>query len=364
MEERTRRWVPLDSTFHLKWRKIRVPRRRWVLQTFNTRRANTSEDSAHSAKLMPIKRASWRDLWVASPVPSLFPPAATARTPSVWPRSPSSSFPAAMGDQNQLSGGPNRSGNGGDAGAVAAAEPVRTRWTPKPEQILILESIFNSGMVNPPKDETVRIRKLLEKFGSVGDANVFYWFQNRRSRSRRRQRQMQAGLQAGIPFTRAAAGGATLYEATSPSTSSTSSSNSSRGGFVSLPTTAAACTTATSCWSPSLLPDDGAEDLFSISRQMGIRDSNTDQTPIYSPALAEHSSTATSLCFHSGLVTVFINGILQEVPREPFDVRAVFGQDVMLVHSSGELVPMDDYGILFQGLFAGETYFLVTVGSF
>lgn len=66
---------------------------------------------------------------------------------------------------------------------------VRSRWTPKPEQILILESIFNSGMVNPPKDETVRIRKVLEKFGSVGDANVFYWFQNRRSRSRRRQRQ-------------------------------------------------------------------------------------------------------------------------------------------------------------------------------
>ncbi|GAA0173401.1 homeodomain transcription factor [Lithospermum erythrorhizon] len=76
-------------------------------------------------------------------------------------------------------------------------EPVRSRWTPKPEQILILESIFNSGMVNPPKDETVRIRKLLEKFGSVGDANVFYWFQNRRSRSRRRQRQLQAASLGG-----------------------------------------------------------------------------------------------------------------------------------------------------------------------
>lgn len=76
------------------------------------------------------------------------------------------------------------------------SEPViRSRWTPKPEQILILESIFNSGMVNPPKDETIRIRKLLEKFGSVGDANVFYWFQNRRSRSRRRQRQMQAAAE-------------------------------------------------------------------------------------------------------------------------------------------------------------------------
>ncbi|KAJ8435612.1 hypothetical protein Cgig2_032141 [Carnegiea gigantea] len=76
------------------------------------------------------------------------------------------------------------------------SEPVRSRWTPKPEQILILESIFNSGMVNPPKEETVRIRKLLEKFGAVGDANVFYWFQNRRSRSRRRQRQLQAAAAA------------------------------------------------------------------------------------------------------------------------------------------------------------------------
>lgn len=84
------------------------------------------------------------------------------------------------------------------SGEVAGGEPaVRSRWTPKAEQILILESIFNSGMVNPPKEETVRIRKLLEKFGAVGDANVFYWFQNRRSRSRRRQRQqqMQAILQ-------------------------------------------------------------------------------------------------------------------------------------------------------------------------
>jgi hypothetical protein len=88
------------------------------------------------------------------------------------------------------------SGGSGGRGGRGTGEPVRSRWTPKPEQILILESIFNSGMVNPPKDETVRIRKLLERFGSVGDANVFYWFQNRRARSRRRQRQMQAAAAA------------------------------------------------------------------------------------------------------------------------------------------------------------------------
>ncbi|KAL8039159.1 hypothetical protein ABFX02_10G016900 [Erythranthe guttata] len=51
-----------------------------------------------------------------------------------------------------------------------------------------------SPVVNPPKDETVKIRKLLEKFGSVGEANVFYWFQNRSSRSR----QMQATLSGSV----------------------------------------------------------------------------------------------------------------------------------------------------------------------
>lgn len=102
-------------------------------------------------------------------------------------------FWSTMEDKGQDRNNNNRSSiNHGTEGE--RNEPVRSRWTPKPEQILILESIFNSGMVNPPKDETVRIRKLLEKFGSVGDANVFYWFQNRRSRSRRRQRQIQASL--------------------------------------------------------------------------------------------------------------------------------------------------------------------------
>ncbi|MQM12921.1 hypothetical protein Taro_045843 [Colocasia esculenta] len=269
----------------------------------------------------------------------------------------------------------------GDREVPVAAEPVRSRWTPKPEQILILESIFNSGMVNPPKDETVRIRKLLEKFGPVGDANVFYWFQNRRSRSRRRQRQMQAGLVAGDPRvnTSAAPGvvlktsGAIPYEATASSTSSASSSNNSfSGGFVS---PSAAVVIPTSCCSSSFMADDGADDLFSISRQMGFP--GTIGVPIFSPPSSSNlhnyhpggcnmaksqdfKHDAYYMCVVAGPVTVFINGMAQEVPRGPIDMRAVFGQDMMLVHSSGELVPMTDYGILYQGLHAGESYFLVS----
>lgn len=147
----------------------------------------------------------------------------------------------------------------------------RSRWTPKPEQILILESIFNSGMVNPPKDETVRIRKLLEKFGTVGDANVFYWFQNRRSRSRRRQRQIQASL-AGDPRIPAAAGpstGAIQFEPVSPAYSSGGclGSSSSSSPLPSPSSSSSLVPPPPSCVG---LGDDGCNDLFSISQQMGL----------------------------------------------------------------------------------------------
>jgi len=67
----------------------------------------------------------------------------------------------------------------------------KARWNPKPEQIRILEAIFNSGMVNPPRDEIRKIRVQLQEYGQVGDANVFYWFQNRKSRSKNKLRHIQ-----------------------------------------------------------------------------------------------------------------------------------------------------------------------------
>ncbi|CAH1415890.1 unnamed protein product [Lactuca virosa] len=67
----------------------------------------------------------------------------------------------------------------------------KPRWNPKPEQIQILETIFNSGMINPPRDEIKKIRARLQEYGQVGDANVFYWFQNRKSRSKNKSRRLQ-----------------------------------------------------------------------------------------------------------------------------------------------------------------------------
>ncbi|KAG8086430.1 hypothetical protein GUJ93_ZPchr0010g8452 [Zizania palustris] len=80
----------------------------------------------------------------------------------------------------------------------------KPRWNPRPEQIRILEGIFNSGMVNPPRDEIRRIRQQLQEYGQVGDANVFYWFQNRKSRTKNKLRaagQLQSGRAAALART-------------------------------------------------------------------------------------------------------------------------------------------------------------------
>ncbi|KAL6614770.1 hypothetical protein ACP70R_037040 [Stipagrostis hirtigluma subsp. patula] len=74
------------------------------------------------------------------------------------------------------------------SGGEERSPDPKPRWNPKPEQIRILEAIFNSGMVNPPREEIPRIRMRLQQYGPVGDANVFYWFQNRKSRSKNKLR--------------------------------------------------------------------------------------------------------------------------------------------------------------------------------
>ncbi|KAL5202096.1 hypothetical protein ABZP36_013048 [Zizania latifolia] len=54
-------------------------------------------------------------------------------------------------------------------------------------------------MVNPPREDIRRIRMQLQEYGQVGDANVFYWFQNRKSRTKNKLRaagQLQPGRAA------------------------------------------------------------------------------------------------------------------------------------------------------------------------
>ncbi|OEL29047.1 WUSCHEL-related homeobox 12 [Dichanthelium oligosanthes] len=117
--------------------------------------------------------------------------------PSMYRSSLACNFQQPQPDMNNGGGG-----GGGKASLMSSRceesgrnpEP-RPRWNPRPEQIRILEGIFNSGVVNPPRDEIRRIRLQLQEYGPVGDANVFYWFQNRKSRTKHKLRaagQLQA----------------------------------------------------------------------------------------------------------------------------------------------------------------------------
>nr|XP_043619893.1 WUSCHEL-related homeobox 11-like [Erigeron canadensis] len=250
-------------------------------------------------------------------------------------------------------------------------EPVRSRWTPKPEQILILESIFNSGMVNPPKEETVKIRKLLEKFGSVGDANVFYWFQNRRSRSRRRQRQIQASLinsgsldqhqqQQSPMLARCGGGGVTdqyqaVYTATTTSPELIMQQPPS-GFFPMLQSLSPVAGSSSSSSPPPSRIDGGVE--YPFSGQSLTFPEFEHNTSMPSSSLL-HLDTS-KVHYEFGFITVFINGVPTEVESGPLNIKSMFNEEVMLVHSSGVPVPLDDYGISMPGLQHGESYFLVS----
>ncbi|KAK7302873.1 hypothetical protein RJT34_13770 [Clitoria ternatea] len=125
-----------------------------------------------------------------------------------------------------ISTGCHRSPYTSGGGCEERSPEPKPRWNPKPEQIRILEAIFNSGMVNPPRDEIRKIRAQLQEYGQVGDANVFYWFQNRKSRSKHKLRHVQnsKNLQNPEPQQQNLV---SLPQITAPSSSSSSSEKSS-----------------------------------------------------------------------------------------------------------------------------------------
>ncbi|PUZ64771.1 hypothetical protein GQ55_3G170100 [Panicum hallii var. hallii] len=108
--------------------------------------------------------------------------------PSMYRSSLACNFQQPQPDMNNGGGGGKSSLMSSRCDESGRNPEPRPRWNPRPEQIRILEGIFNSGMVNPPRDEIRRIRLQLQEYGPVGDANVFYWFQNRKSRTKHKLR--------------------------------------------------------------------------------------------------------------------------------------------------------------------------------
>ncbi|GMI82328.1 STIMPY, WUSCHEL-RELATED HOMEOBOX 9, WUSCHEL related homeobox 9A, homeobox-3 [Hibiscus trionum] len=315
----------------------------------------------------------------------------------------------------------------------------KPRWNPKPEQIRILEAIFNSGMVNPPRDEIRKIRAQLQEYGQVGDANVFYWFQNRKSRSKHKLRNLQNSKQQSQQNQR-------TPPITAPSSSSSSSEKSSPKGAsannnstLSLSSTnvvdvsnsptasvnqayfhhpqneflnepfffpmqqASAGAGFTHAFGFSELtnviqvPEQPVGPCTSLllSEILSHRDSRKEQdekmnmqlqlsystvtTAPSTHSIAPHTgSTSTTTTVPSniqhihgvgesaavdpgnlGRSTVFINDVAFEVTVGSFNVREAFGDDAILINSSGQPVLTNEWGLTLQSLQHGGFYYLV-----
>lgn len=80
--------------------------------------------------------------------------------------------------------------------AKSSGEPKeQSRWNPTPEQMMALEEIYRSGTRTPTTQQIKEIASKLQKYGRIEGKNVFYWFQNHKSRDRlKRRRHDQQGF--------------------------------------------------------------------------------------------------------------------------------------------------------------------------
>ncbi|CAI9787947.1 unnamed protein product [Fraxinus pennsylvanica] len=335
-----------------------------------------------------------------------------------------------------ISTGCHRTPNTSVPGYEERTPEPKPRWNPRPEQIRLLEAIFNSGMVNPPRDEIRKIRAQLEQYGQVGDANVFYWFQNRKSRSKQKNRQLhktKSQTHHTPPITTT-----TMAATASISTPSDKSSlnNSTEKAIFSAGYTAlmevSNSTTGSANQSIFQTPSEfGIEPYFFPMQQSpssaaftegfcfpDVSDHITDHADVnccsslllsemmlmnHEPSkkaiqndhenmkllqqLSNNVTTAPNsthsvkafpptLCFPSPMnhiqgvgesggggptkSTVFIDDVCFEVAvEELFNVREAFGDDAVLVHSSGQPVLTNEWGVALQPLQHGAFYYLV-----
>ncbi|KAI0513400.1 hypothetical protein KFK09_009420 [Dendrobium nobile] len=278
------------------------------------------------------------------------------------------------------------------SGSEERTPEPKPRWNPKPEQIRILESIFNSGMVNPPRDEIRRIRSQLQIYGQVGDANVFYWFQNRKSRSKHKQRHLKSTAAAAKST---APPPPPLTSVTSSSTSSSSSSGSNNKQISTIPTLSSFFDQNNLFQAPILMPELSLESsvllptsqpsyqlssgelaggspavwgdiiLQEIMPGKNIGSVSTDSASlacVVSANMTTAMATATASTVNEIQVaksTVFINDVAYEVIAGPLNIREAFGDEAVLLHSSGHPVLTDEWGLTLQPLQHGASYYLV-----
>ncbi|RAL39393.1 hypothetical protein DM860_002926 [Cuscuta australis] len=316
-----------------------------------------------------------------------------------------------VGDKNNPSSSSSRSGP--SVGSTEERVPeLKERWNPKPEQIRILEAVFNSGLVTPMREDIMKIRARIEEYGQVADSSVFYWFQNRKSRSKNRQRKQRRSadppplqqqqqnpppppLPLQPPLTAFAAPGMTLVSTTSTASSSSSSGNNNPGSYIQSPpaeteylaelppfvypdatpldgsggasSSAAHFTQGFGFHAATAIDDDLPEASFTELLTVG--------NPSYGGFPATHLMGNFNQQFPSsslslppppppfpgeGKVTVMINEMAFEVPAGPFNLREAFGDGAVLFHyATGQAVVTNEWGFTLHPLQHGESYCLL-----
>ncbi|KAJ1394009.1 Homeobox-like domain superfamily [Sesbania bispinosa] len=272
-----------------------------------------------------------------------------------------------------MSSGCHRSPYTSAAGCEERSPEPKPRWNPKPEQIRILEAIFNSGMVNPPRDEIRKIRAQLQEYGQVGDANVFYWFQNRKSRSKHKLRHLQnsKNVQNSEPPQNPPIS-LPLTQITAPNSSSSSSSE------ISSPKELIPTKCKEWCQIREIMIHNG----HGASKKDQDEDKSVKimhQTPQLNFCVTPTSTVlvpptpSTTITVPSPIIsqvqgigdpgvparsTVFINDVAFEVAVGPFNVREAFGEDAVLIHATGQPVLTNQWGLTLQSLHHGASYYL------
>lgn len=73
-------------------------------------------------------------------------------------------------------------------GMTTPAPTHSTRWSPTPEQLMVLEEMYRNGVKTPNAAQIQQITAQLSRYGRIQGKNVFYWFQNHKARERQKIR--------------------------------------------------------------------------------------------------------------------------------------------------------------------------------
>ncbi|XP_057859336.2 WUSCHEL-related homeobox 9 [Cryptomeria japonica] len=188
---------------------------------------------------------------------------------------------------------------------------LKKKWSPLPQQKEILEEIFKSGKESPDVDDIQKITRMLQAYGNVREASIFYWFQNRKTKEKKKQR-----------------------------LDSECTSMPSSGEISPPPMPPPQQTNAVSC----------ARCQNAITAVAAIMNDST----IVHTERGERNRNVSAL-------TVFINGTQFDASVWPINVKARFGEGAILLHSSGQPVLVDHQGFILKELEHGGVYKLVYV---